>query len=184
MNKFVALVFASFLIFAITPSVSAQTKKGTASVQKQTVSKKVEYALPYPGILPDNPLYIIKAARDRIMDFLIVDPVRKAEFYVLQADKRLVMTTMLLDKVNAVLAETTLSKGETYMEKAVSTVVNYKAGGKEVPGYLVEHLTLSLAKHGEVLSERLETAAEPAKTFLSAALEKVKTLETQAEKVK
>lgn len=172
------------------PHTLAVTKKLTIKVQNQTASsvvmvkQKVEYVLPFPGILPDNPLYFLKAGRDRVMDFLIVDPVRKAEFYILMADKRLGMTTMLLDKGNTTLAETTLSKGETYMEKAVSTLVNYKVGGRQVPGYLVDRIAGSLAKHNEVLSERLSTVADPPRAFLSAALEKVKTLETQAEKIK
>jgi hypothetical protein len=197
MNKFLFLFIASLMMVVATPPVSAQTKEKMTSVQKQTVSpatsatarepsmtKKVEYQLPYPGILPDNPLYMLKAARDRIMDFLIVDPVRKAEFYILQADKRLGMTVQLLDKGNTTLAQTTLSKGETYMDKAVSTVVNHKVGGKEVPGYLVDRLTRSLAKHGEILSERLATSVDPVKGFLFGTLEQVKKLQMEADKLK
>lgn len=187
------IVKKSVLITLVTLSTLATpalavTEKPTVTVGKQTTSKitstkstdmmlvkKVEYLLPFPGVLPDNPLYFLKASRDRIMEFLIVDPVRKAEFYVLQADKRLGMTVQLLDKGNTTLAETTLSKGETYMDKAVSTVVNYKASGKEVPGYLVDRLTKSLAKHIEVLSER---------PLLSGVLEEVKKLQTEANKLK
>ncbi|MBI3576483.1 hypothetical protein HY086_00365, partial [Candidatus Gottesmanbacteria bacterium] len=116
----------SFLITLVTlsvfpSSVLAVTYKPTITVQTQTTSKtpttikpgnammvaKVEYLLPYPGILPDNPLYFLKAARDKIIEFLIADPVRKAEFYILQSDKRLGMTSMLLEKGNTTRAETT-----------------------------------------------------------------------------
>lgn len=194
--KKLALITLVTLSTLVSP-VLATTKKPDNTLQKQTVSKtisiksteavmtkKVEYQLPYAGILPDNPLYFIKAARDRVMDFLIVDPIRKAEFYILQGDKRLGMTVQLLDKGNTTLAETTLSKGETYMEKAVSTVVNHKAGGKEVPGYLVDRLTRSLAKHSEVLTDRLSIAADPAKGFIFGILEQIKKLQTEAEKIK
>lgn len=160
------------LSFAAAPIGAVQVQTTSKST---TMVKKVDYLLPFPGILPDNPLYFLKAGRDRVMDFLIVDPVRKAEFYILQADKRLGMTVQLLDKGNTTLAETTLSKGETYMEKAVSTAINYKAGGKEVPGYVVDRLTKSLAKHIEVLSER---------TFFFSILEQVKKLQLEADKLK
>ena len=168
----ITLVTLSTLTFPALAATKIPTSTKSTDVM---MVKKVEYLLPFPGVLPDNPLYFLKAARDRIMDFLIVDPVRKAEFYILQADKRLGMTVQLLDKGNTALAETTLSKGETYMEKAISTVVNYKASGKEIPGYLVDRLTRSLAKHVEVLSDR---------PSLSGTLEQVKKLQTAADKLK
>lgn len=174
----------SVLITLITLSMLVTTVLAATKSSDVMMKLKVEYVLPFPGILPDNPLYFLKAGRDRIMDFLIVDPVRKAEFYILQADKRLGMATMLLDKGNTTLAETTLSKGETYMDKAVSTLVNLKRSGKEIPGYLVDRLTRSVAKHGEVITERSATVAEPAKGFLAATAQKVKKLQAEAEKVK
>lgn len=174
-KKSVLITFVALSTLVI--PVLAVTRKPVVVAQKQTtmMTPKVEYLLPFPGILPDNPLYFLKAGRDRIMDFLIVDPVRKAEFYILQADKRLGMAVQLSDKGNATLAETTLSKGETYMEKAVSTLANYKAGGKEIPGYLLDRLIKSLAKHVEVLSER---------SSFSSMLEQVKKLQAQADSLK
>lgn len=179
MNKLFLLLIVFTLSVSLTGSVFAAIPKQTTSTKA-----KVEYQLPYPGILPDNPLYFLKAGRDKLMDFLIVEPVRKTEFYILQADKRLGMAMMLLDKGSTTLAETTLSKGQTYMDKAVSTIVNAKAGGRDVPGYAVERLTLSLAKHAEVLGEKAAAATDPAKAFLSAAMIKVNTFQTELEKLK
>ena len=62
------------------------------------IEKKQEYLFPLPGILPDHPLYFPKQVRDGIMDRLIVDPLRKAEFLVLQADKRLNMGKVLVEQ--------------------------------------------------------------------------------------
>lgn len=171
-------------IALVLPDQAASTTSNAGALQDTTVKPKVEYQLPFPGILPDNPLYMIKAFRDRIMEVLIAEPVRKTEFYVLQADKRLGMGVQLLDKGNTALAETTFSKGETYMDKAVSTAVNYKSGGKELPGYLVERLTKSLAKHIEVLDELVTKASETSKPALSGLLETVKKLQTETEKLK
>jgi hypothetical protein len=36
----------------------------------------VDYQLPYPGILHDNLLYKLKALRDKLVEFLIADPLR------------------------------------------------------------------------------------------------------------
>lgn len=171
-------------IALVLPSQATPTTSNAGVLQDATVKPKVEYQLPFPGILPDNPLYMLKVARDRIMELLIAEPVRKTEFYILQADKRLGMGVQLLEKGNSALAETTLSKGETYMDKAVSTAVNYKTSGKEIPGYLVDRLSRSLMKHNEVLSEEVVKASETIKPALSGFLETVKKLQTEAEKLK
>ncbi|MDO8451628.1 MAG: DUF5667 domain-containing protein [bacterium] len=115
--------------------------------------EKQQYLLPYPGILPDHPLYFLKRFRDWILESLIVDPVRKAEFYILQADKHLNMGTFLLEKGNIVLALEMISSGETFMEKAVLSLKEVKAGGREIPGHVGERLMRSMVKHGEVLEE-------------------------------
>ncbi len=116
-------------------------------------AQKIEYILPYPGILPDHPLYTLKLVRDRILDFLIVDPLRKSEFYVLQADKRLGMGVALVEKGNVTLAEATISKGEKYLAKASASLLSVAANGKEVPGYLLDRVTKAAMKHEEILTE-------------------------------
>ncbi len=121
--------------------------------------QRIDYALPYPGILPDNPLYFLKALRDRILDFLIVDSAKKAEFYVLQADKRLGMGVVLFEQRKTQLAQETVSKGEKYLVQAQSFAMAYKSSGKVVPGYLLDRLTKSAAKHEEVIKELIAKAS-------------------------
>lgn len=116
-------------------------------------AQKIEYVLPYPGILPDHPLYTIKLVRDRILDFLIVDPLRKAEFSVLQADKRLGMGVALAEKGNAALAEVALSKGEKYLARAAGSLISVASSGKEVPAYLLDRVIKAAAKHEEILTK-------------------------------
>ncbi len=58
----------------------------------------VAYTLPFPGILPDHPLYFLKSLRDTILFLLIKNPVRRVEFHILQADKSLSSASMLFDK--------------------------------------------------------------------------------------
>ena len=52
------------------------------------VGKKetIDYALPYPGILIDHPLYFLKNIRDLIMERIITEPGKKVEFAILQSD--------------------------------------------------------------------------------------------------
>lgn len=117
----------------------------------------VKYDLPYPGLLPDSPLYFLKTARDRIINFLIADPLKKAEFYLLQADKRLQTGVYLIKKNQGKedLAESTISKGENYFEQAIREAEKAKKQGRDtIP--ILERLSLAAKKHKEVLKE-LET---------------------------
>lgn len=80
-------------------------------------SEKVVYELPYPGILPDNPLYFVKIVRDRIIEFLTRDNIKKAQLYLLFSDKRAASALVLVQNGKNSLAITTLSKGEKYFDQ-------------------------------------------------------------------
>ncbi len=126
-------------------------------VYAQTVTPTpipVDYTLPYPGILPDNPLYKIKAFRDWIISKLISDPLKKATFDVLQADKRLVSAQDLLDEAppNAPLAVETLSKGENYFFEAIMQMKQAHREGESMYD-ITQKLRLSSQKHLEVVEQ-------------------------------
>jgi hypothetical protein len=145
----------------------------------------VQYDLPYPGMLPNNPLYFLKQARDWILDKLITDPVKKTEFYILQADKRLAMGLQLTEAGNGVLSEQIISKGEKYMNNAVQTLLTLKAQGQEVPAYITDHVTQALAKHAEVItSEISKTTDTTLKSGLTGSLDLVSTLQGELPKLK
>lgn len=165
-----SLAFLFLIVFFPMPSFAAVTPP-TAGV---TMEKPSEYLLPYPGILPDHPLYFLKQVRDGIMDRLIVDPLRKAEFHVLQADKRLNMGVVLLEQGKETLAETTISKGEKYMERAAHGLSAFKSTGRPVPASLIDKLTRSMEKHIEILE----------KTNFTGTLGFVKNLQSEIEKLK
>lgn len=114
----------------------------------------VEYQLPYPGLLPDSPLYFLKVTRDRIVSFLIFDPLKKAEFYLLTADKRLGAGLSLVNKKQGKedLAASTISKGENYFGKTISKVREAKKQGMETKDIL-RKMSLAAKKHKEVLKE-------------------------------
>jgi len=148
----------------------SQLQMETTGVQITPIVQKAEYTLPYPGILPDHPLYFLKRLRDTILEKLISDPIRKAEFYVLQSDKRLQMGVMLTDAGKGNLGESTISKAEKYMEQAVTGLSSLKQGGGIVPLYIIERLENATAKHQEVISDLIGKASEAEKSGLQGSL--------------
>ncbi|MFH0749957.1 MAG: hypothetical protein V1917_03550 [Candidatus Gottesmanbacteria bacterium] len=154
------------------------------SLKNVAVREKIEYALPYPGILPDHPLYIVKRVRDYILERVIMEPVRKGEFYVLQGDKRLNMGVMLIGSGKEQLGESTISKAEKYMEKSVRALLSYQATEAMVPTHIADRLRISLSKHEEVINTVLLTVKEAQKNGLTESLTRVKLLQEEAKKLK
>jgi len=186
---FSILFFVSFDFSSATLDVSFSTSNEAfaqeeLSIKEATMSsapKKVDYELPYPGILPDNPLYFLKMIRDRIVGFLISDPLKKAEFDLLHADKRLNAGIYLLDKnkdKNASLAQSTISKGEDYFEQAVKNVRQAKERGLDTKDIL-RRLSPSSIKHQEILQSLGDKAAQDLKDDYMHLQNRVKDFESQ-----
>jgi len=184
MKQRILFVFAIclFLLTGFWHTVIAIGENPTIS--NEPTPEKIQYALPYPGVLPDHPLYFIKRVRDYILERLIVEPVRKGEFYILQGDKRLEMGIMLLASGKSVLAETTISKAEKYMEQAVMTLLSYQKDGNTIPTYIADKVRLALSKHQEVLLDMVNNAPEAQKNGLQESLSRVKLLLESAKELK
>lgn len=181
-----ALTFAASVDYApvVSPKSSALMQKPEPATAKAEVKKTIEYQLPYPGILPNHPLYFLKQIRDTLLDRLIVDPLRKTEFYILQADKRLGMGLMLFDKGNESLGESVISKGEQYLNKTLMQLTDVKKSGREIPGAIMDRLERSIAKHLEVVEALLARADEAQQTGLNSSLALVKKLQEELGKLK
>lgn len=148
-------------------------------------AQPVQYDLPYPGMLPNNPLYVLKQVRDWMLDKLITDPLKKTEFYILQGDKRLAMGLQLSISGNSILSEQIISKGEKYMNNAVQTLFTLKAQEKNVPAYISDRLTQSLAKHKEILMTEITKSSDATiKSGLSGSLDLITTLQGEIPKLK
>lgn len=178
MNKLFRLLAAVFFI------TSLFSFHSPAHAQTAAPAQPIDYTLPYPGMLPDSPLYFLKQARDWILDKLIMDPIKKTEFYILQADKRIAMGQILDASGKAVVGEQVISKAEKYMNSAAQSLLVVKAQGKDVPGYIVDHLSKALAKHAEVLSDEITKAQSAQRAGLNASLTLVKQLQADVEKLK
>lgn len=122
-----------------------------------TPQEKVVYDLPYPGILPDHPLYFIKIIRDRITEFLTRDNVKKAQLYLLYSDKRTAMAMNLAKKGKNQPAVSSFSKGEKYFAKIPELLKKAKEQGAPAPSSFIETLKLSNAKHNELIGELIKT---------------------------
>lgn len=104
----------------------------TTILQTSQTKNQENYQLPFPGILPDNPLYPLKIVRDKIYGFLLTDIVKKSEFDLLLSDKRMAMSYLLVNKGKMQLAEKTVSKASKYYEKAVNNYFQAEKEGRDV----------------------------------------------------
>jgi hypothetical protein len=63
MKRLLTLFILTIAFLVISQSAFAQ------ELSTSTAILNVQYDLPYTGILPDNPLYFLKALRDNIIGF-------------------------------------------------------------------------------------------------------------------
>lgn len=165
MRKVYFLAFFSLLVFLF--SLSSFSSKIYAEAEK------VNYELPYPGLLPDNSLYFLRATRDRIVSFLISDPLKKAEFNLLQADKRLNAGIYLITKGKISLALSTVSKAENYFEEALRKIEEAKAQGMSI-SELEERLRDSAKKHKQELGNIINKVSKDFKASFEKEQERLK----------
>lgn len=129
-------------------------------------NNKVNYPLPWPGILPDNKLYKLKVLRNKIIERMIVSPVKKVEFDLLMADKTIHASKLLIEKGEINLAKDTALKGENYYSMLVQDYNTALQRREKIPASLDRRITLAALKHQEIFKE-LEGKAqgEDKKTF-------------------
>lgn len=155
MKKGLLLLFILTFLFLNVQGLFAQENPPTKEKETSSISaqiKTIDYTLPYPGLLPDSPLYFLKVIRDRIISLLVSSPLKKADFNLLQADKRLNEGIFLFRKGEGKynLAESTISKGENYFEQALNQAIQVKTLG-EPAGDIAQRLYQSSLKHKQVI---------------------------------
>lgn len=149
---FVALIFPRFAF-----SQTITLPMPTVTIAQSPKPSPIDYQLPYPGILPGSPLYGLKLIRDRVSDLLTSSPLKKSNFYLLQADKRLSASLVLYEKGETKLAEETLSRGINYLEKSFSKMEETKKTSENVSDVYLK-IKSSLAKHLEEIEKLQKTA--------------------------
>lgn len=156
MKNILLLILTLPLLFRVSVYAVTPTPKATP-IPSPT---PIEYVMPYPGLLPTHPLYFLKALRDRIIELLISDRVRKAEFYILQADKKLGMAIVLSEQGKSSDAKRSFTDSLSHRTQAVTELEDSKKNGDTTLGFILEKLTRSMLKHREVLISRGETTLE------------------------
>lgn len=147
MKKLLCLVLFLGLI-SFRASVALAQATPTVSPLPQEL---IEYKLPYPGLLPDSPIYFIKSLRDQLLVWTTRGEVKKANLYLLLADKNLVMGKTLWEKGNEDLSLKTFEKGERYLLTGV-IVLETSKNREDLPPGLRDKFELSGKKHGIVLN--------------------------------
>jgi hypothetical protein len=149
-----------------TVPVPASSEAATADGVRNgepTPTPAPEYVLPYPGVMPDNPLYFLKTLRDNIMEWLITDPVRKIDYYILQSDKQLNAGIMLGLANKKALVPKVLNESLLAMKKAVTMASISTNLTREMKLGAADKIERSLGKHEQVLGELLDKATETEK---------------------
>lgn len=154
---FVSLIF---LIFTTSPASFASDQSAIISIATPTPT--VEYGLPYPGLLPDHPLYVFKVLRDRILLFFTHDYDKKVYLNLLLADKRLVMGRLLWEKGNEDLSLSTFTKAEKYILSAALELV-YLKKQNNLPAGLADKVELGVKKHEEIILKLMSTISDDVK---------------------
>ncbi len=180
MAKKVLLSVFLFLFFFLIPPVFYIIDYSQVITTPQ---EQVAYNLPYPGLLPDHPLYFLKVIRDRVLEFATRDNLKKVELYLLYSDKRAAMALPLANKGKDKLAISTISKGEKYFLKIPKLIdTSKKQGSPPSPG-LVNDLKVSNSKHLEIIQTLLKQLPQGQTEEINEVLKINKDLQRQLEKL-
>lgn len=187
----VVLLAIFILITSLVKAVSAKSVNSAARLNLAVVvsptptvtpTPKIEYFLPYPGILPDSPLYRLKMIRDRIGLIMTVDLLKRTEMQLLYADKRIGAGKVLIEGNQVPLGLSTLTKGIKYLENAINEVQKAKQKGLEVNGLVVRIRTASL-KYEEILIGISEKVNPEGKAVVNSMLNSIRDLQEKAKKI-
>lgn len=163
------LIFASGVLFVSVEKMTVYAKTGLAVISQisptPTLVPKIDYYLVYPGVLPDQPIYKIKAVRDRIWLLLTTDPLKKSELLLLYADKRAGAGKVLIEGNKIDLGITTFWKGEKYLEQAVKEIEQAKEKKLNISA-MVEKIRKASLKHEEILLEIKEKISPDGKASI------------------
>jgi hypothetical protein len=156
-----SVIKSAQLDYAFTGSVSAQERPQDRS---EIEDLEIDYVLRYQGsVLPDHPLWPVKALRDWLWLFITRGTSGKAELMLLFSDKRLASSKILFERDKPELAYSTLTKAEKYLEGASGLNTQNTQKGVDTVAFSTKLANASL-KHREVIEkEILPIAPEDAK---------------------
>ncbi|MCA9371851.1 hypothetical protein KC726_03040 [Candidatus Woesebacteria bacterium] len=178
MRKIVVFFLTFFLLLISVPSTYMISQSQNIQIEPKTVV----YNLPYPGILPDHPLYFLKSIRDDLLLVTTRDPNKKAQLLLHLSDKQIATSKALLEKGKEEKALGSLDKSQDLFKDIFSIIKTAKAQGQDVPSEFKETLLQSNTKHKEVVSEILEEVSEANIPTIQRILETNQTILNEIEK--
>ncbi len=149
MKKYLLMVLVLLLLIVSPIKVGAE-EQGEGTTSAKINQPDIKYDLPYPGILPDSPLWVIKDLRDQFLSLFLFDPVAKEQYYLNLADKRLAAGLALINGRKVNLGVQTVNDAEKYLSLSwqVSRGINPKQPERQP---FLGKILLASQKHAEVI---------------------------------
>jgi hypothetical protein len=174
--KQIAVFLLAFFLLLITT--------GNETVAQTAIkAKPVDYVLPHPGMLPDNPLYALKKTRDSLLIFFTRDNVKKAVVHLLLSDKKIQMAEELSTKGKWKLSMETASEAEDHSIRILDNLLAAKKQGVSAPTGFLHDFKLSTEKHRELLEDLLAQAPSDQRKGFEEVLKQNRTVGMQISKL-
>lgn len=174
------VIFVSLIgFFLLIPPVFYFLNSQTITVNPN----KVVYNLPYPGLLPDSPLFFIKEIRDKILEWSTRDNLKKAELYLLLSDKKVAMAQSLAQKGKDKQALTIFYEAEQKFRKIPRLIETSKKQGVNSTADFIQRVKLSNAKHQEVAETFLKDMPQGQTGTITQILDLTKQTKKEIEKL-
>lgn len=126
------------------------------SVQGQTITpsdQEVQYDLPHPGILPDNPFFAIKSIRDSVSLQITQDPLEKAKMILELSDKRIASAKQIAEKGKHKGTMENLRAAEEQFLQIPALLKESREQGVIPSAEFMESVRMSNQKHKEIIEE-------------------------------
>ncbi len=155
----ISILQSTSISYSFTAQISESSVLGIETLE-------INYQMPYEGkVLPDSPLWVFKAARDRLWYLITSSPLKKAELALLFSDKRLVSAEILFRRQKPDLAITTLAKGEKYLEIALAEESAARSQNYDTSAFL-ERLAVASLKHRQIIESLIPLAPDDGKPIV------------------
>jgi len=168
---FISTLFVAFAILFASVLRTASVRYNVSDGENNQITSssdgiKIDYSLPFPGrVLPDNPLWFLKALRDRIWISVTTNSTRKVELQLLFADKRIGSAQILVQKGKIQEGFSTLTKAEKYLESASLDEESIRRRGTDTTE-LLNRLTKASLKHYQIMQEFLQILPDDVKPLV------------------
>lgn len=151
-SALVAGVAGAILLLSVMAVTSPErVKPNDVALGPTSDESKVEYYLPYPGVLPDSMLYKVKAGRDWVKLAMTWNGEDKGRLELLYADKRINAAQILVDGNKVDLGIVTAVKAENYLQNASNRVIDLQDTKDEKS--LLGDMRKAGLKHREILKQ-------------------------------